>query len=551
MNGAEPGPRSTVNMEASKSVPVDRRKTGKGSAFWFSIIALIISTFISALDLSSVGIALPTITENLKGGSNFVWIGSAYALSSTAFIPLSGKLADIFGRKPIMLGSIVLFALGSALAGAAQNMNMLIAARTIQGIGAGSIENMVEIITSDLVPLAERGLYQGIIGLTWAFSSAIGPPIGGVIAEKAWRWLFFMNIPVCVLAFGLVARFLNVRHPAGSLKEKIIRVDWIGNAIVIAGTTLTNIGLAWGGITYPWSSVNVLVPLVLGIILLVVFLLYEFKIPREPTMPYDIFNRTTVSAFFATALHGITSISFIYYLPIYFQACFGNSPIRSSVNMLPTALVIAPFAIVCGVMVQVLNRYLPANLLGWTTTVLGFGLFILLKVNSSVASWVGFQVIISIGIGVLWSSTIFPILAPLPVERTAAALGFFAFSRSFAQSFGITISSTILQNELTKNLPSDFVSRFPDGAQIAYAAIPLIKDLPEPMRSQVRVAFATSMAMIWKVMIGFAGAGLISAVFLEEIPMMSHTDENFGLVEGGKADEKVEVAEKVPDHSSV
>ncbi|KAJ7598410.1 iron permease [Mycena floridula] len=443
MNGAKPRPglRSTVNMEASKLVPVDQPKTGKSSVFWFSIIALIISTFISALDLSSVGIALPTITENPEGGSNFVWISSAYALSSTGFIPLSGKLADIFGRKPIMLGLIVLFASGSALAGVA-HMNVLIAARRI-------------------------------IGLTWAFSSAIGPPIGGVIAEKTLRWLFFMNIPVCVLAFGLVTRFLNVRHPAGSLKEKIIRVDWIGNAIVIAGTTLTYIGLAWGGFTYPWSSVKVLVPLVLGIILLVAFLLYEFKVPREPTMPYDIFNRTTVSAFFATALHGITSIGFI-------LACFGNSPIRSSVNMLPTALVIALFAIVCGVMVQVLNRYLHANLLGWTTTVIGFGLPILLKVN----------IIISIGIGVLWSSTIFPILAPSPVERTAAALGFFAFSRSF--SFGITIASTILQNELTKNLPSDFVSRFPGGAQIVYAAIPLIKDLPEPTRSQVRVAFVTS-----------------------------------------------------------
>ncbi|KAJ7598401.1 iron permease, partial [Mycena floridula] len=419
MNGAKPRPglHSTVNMEASKLVPVDQPETGKSSAFWFSIITLIISTFISKRR-----IAFPTITENPEGGSNFVWIGSAYALSSTDF-----------GRKPIMLGSIVLFALGSALT-----------------------------------------VYHGIIGLTWAFSSAIGPR--WVIAEKAWRWLFFMNIPVCVLAFGLVARFLNVQHPAGSLKEKIIHVDWIGNAIVIVGTTLTYIGLAWGGFTYLWSSVKVLVPLVLGIILLVVFLLYEFKVPREPTMPYDIFNRTTVSAFFATALHGITSISFAYYLPIYFQACFGNSPIRLSVNMLPTALVIAPFAIVCGVIVQVLNRYLPANLLGWTTTVIGFGLLILLKVNSSMASW-------------SWSSTIFPILAPLPVERTAAALDFFAFSRSFAQSFGITIASTILQNELTKNLPSDFVSRFPGGAQIVYAAIPLIKDIPEPMRSQVRVAF--------------------------------------------------------------
>ncbi|KAJ7598412.1 iron permease [Mycena floridula] len=518
-----------MESNSSSTQSLDQPKAGKGAAFWLSIIALIIATFLSALDLTAVSTALPTITADLHGGSDFVWVGSAYALSSTAFLPLSGKMADIFGRKPIMLGSIVLFALGSALSGAAQNMNMLIAARTIQGIGGGSILNMVEIIVSDLVPLAERGLFQGIIGLTWAFASAIGPPLGGVIAEKAWRWLFFLNIPLCVIGFVLVAKCLNVRHPAGSLKEKLARVDWTGNAIVIAGTTLTNIGLAWGGVDSPWSSAKVLVPLILGIALLAVFLLYEFKVPREPTMPYDVFNRTTVSAFFATAIHGITSITIIYYIPIYFQACFGNSPIRSAVNMLPTALIIAPFAILSGVVTQISNRYRPANLIGWAITVIGFGLLTLLKADSSEASWIGFQAVAAIGTGFLFTSTVFPVLAPLPIERTAAALGFFAFSRSFAQALGITISATILQNELTKTLPSNFVSQFPDGAQIAYAAIPLIKDLPEPLRSQVRVAFASSMATIWKVMIGFAGAGLISVAFLKEVPMRTHTDETFGL----------------------
>ncbi|KAJ7584101.1 iron permease [Mycena floridula] len=518
-------------------------KSGKGGAFWFSIVALIISTFLSALDLSIISIALPTITADLKGGSDFVWVGSAYAISSTVFLPLSGKMADIFGRKPIMLGAIILFALGSALSGAAQNIQMLIAARTIQGIGGGSILNMVEIVVSDLVPLAERGVFQGIIGLTWAFASAVGPPLGGVIAQHAWRWIFFLNLPLCLLAFLLVARFLNVRHPEGLLKEKLARVDWFGNVIVIAGTTITNLGLAWGGIDSPWSSVKVLVPLILGIALLVVFVIYEFKVPREPTLPYDIFNRTTVSAFFAAAMHGIASISIICnatdYLPVYFQACLGNSPIRSAVNGLPTALIIAPFAITAGVMTQGLNRYRPANLIGWIFTIVGFGIMSLLKADSPVASWVGFQAVAAIGIGFMYSATVFPILAPLPVERTAAALGFFAFSRSFSQAIGITISSTILQNELTENLPLDFVSQFPDGAQIAYAAIPLIKNLPEPLRSQVRVAFASSMSMVWKVMIGIGGAGLISVVFLEEVPMKTHTDETFGLKQE-KVDQPIE-----------
>ncbi len=173
------------------------RAAGKGTQFWLSFLAIITSIFLSALDLTAVATALPTITADLDGGEDFTWIGSAYSLSSTAFLPLSGALADIFGRKPIMMGSILLFAIGSALAGAAQNINMLIAARSktqgslwlltartdnsallaIQGLGGGGIISLTEILTSDLVPLAERGLYQGMLALTWSFAAGIGPPI--------------------------------------------------------------------------------------------------------------------------------------------------------------------------------------------------------------------------------------------------------------------------------------------------------------------------------------------------------------------------------------
>ncbi|KAJ7595489.1 major facilitator superfamily domain-containing protein [Mycena floridula] len=532
-------PELEPNPSIETAVPPEP-KAKKGSAFWLTIVALVITTFLSALDLTAVSTALPTIVRDLKGGSDFVWVGSAYALSSTAFVPLSGKLADIFGRKPTMLISVALFALGSALSGASQNMRMLIAARTVQGIGGGSILNLVEIVVSDLVPLAERGLYQGIFGMTWAFASAIGPPIGGAIGQTAWRWLFFLNIPLCAIGFILVALFLNVRQPPGSFKEKFVRVDWLGNTIVIAGTTLTNIGLAWGGVDSPWTSAKVLVPLILGLVLLGVFLLYEFKVPLEPTIPYDVVsNRTSLNAFLSTALHGITSISIIYYLPIYFQASFGASPIRSGVDMLPTAFLIAPFAIVAGAMTQISNRYRPANYLGWGLSMVGFGLLSLLKADSSTGSWVGYQIVAGAGTGLLFASTVFAVLAPLPVERTAAALGLFAFSRSFAQTFGLTIASTILQNKLSKTLPAEFVSQFPEGAQIAFAAIPVIKDLPEPLRTEVRAAFATSMSLVWKVMIGVAGLGFLTLPFLKEIPMLTHTDEKFALQQSKKTTEEV------------
>ncbi|TCD69560.1 hypothetical protein EIP91_007184 [Steccherinum ochraceum] len=527
---------ATTNSQETQLPP----GANKGSAFWLSYIAILVATLLSALDLTGVSTALPTITAELNGAENFVWVGSAYALSATAILPLSGGLANIFGRKPIVLICIAFFAVGSALAGAAQNMNMLIAARTVQGIGGGGILNLTEVIISDLVPLAERGLYQGILALVWAFASGIGPPIGGALAQKAsWRWLFYINLPLCGVAFALVVFFLRVRSPKGSIWMKLKRVDWIGNLIVVAGTTLAVTGLTFAGVRFPWDSAQVLAPLIIGLALIVVFVVYEAKVPDEPTIPWEVLsNQTTISGYVSTFTHGLVSIAVVYYLPVYFQACLGDGPIRSGISMFPTALIISPFAMLAGMSTQVLGKYRPANIAGWVFLTAGLGVLSLLKADSNTGQWVGYQIIAAAGQGLLYPATVFPILAPLPVEHTASALAFFAFVRSFAQTWGITISSTVLQNELKKKLPEQFVNQFPQGLEIAYAAIPVIKNLEEPLRTEVRVAFAQSMSIIWKTMIGISGLGLLSLLFLKEIKMVTHTDATYGLSDGERPKSK-------------
>ncbi|KIP04433.1 hypothetical protein PHLGIDRAFT_120696 [Phlebiopsis gigantea 11061_1 CR5-6] len=502
----------------------------RGSAFWLTMLALIVSTFLSALDLTAIGTALPTIVADLNGGDDFSWAGSAYALSSTAVLPLSGSLADIFGRRPVLLGAILFFALGSALNGAAQSMNMLIAARTVQGIGGGAIITLTEIVISDLVPLAERGTFQGVIGLVWALASGVGPPLGGVIAGANWRWLFYMNLPLSGIALVLVWFFLSVRTPDGSMREKFARIDFMGNAIVISGTTLAVVGLTFGGVRFPWSSVQVLAPLIIGLALIAGFMVYEAKIPREPTVPWVILsNRTTVGGYVSTFVHGLTSISIVYYIAIYFQAVLGASSSRSGVNQLALSLTIALFALIAGVFTQVAQRYRPFIAVGWVFIIVGFGITTLFKADSTTAQWVGYQIVVAAGIGLIYTAPVFPILAPLPVNRTAPALAFFAFVRAFAQTWGITIAATVLQNALKAKLPAAFVAQFTGGVEIAYAAIPIIRDLPEPLRAQVRVAFAESMATIWKVMTGISALGVLSILLLKEVPMPTHKDDKYGL----------------------
>ncbi|KAF7792049.1 hypothetical protein EIP86_003077 [Pleurotus ostreatoroseus] len=520
---------------------------GKGSAFWLTFFALAVCTLLSAIDLTAVGLILPTLTKDLNGGDEFAWVGSAYALSSTAVLPLTGSLADAFGRRPIMVAAILFFALGSALAGAAQNMNMMIAGRAIQGIGGGGILNLGEIIMSDLVPLAERGIAQGVFGLTWAFAAAIGPPIGGAFAQRAsWRWLFYLNLPLCGISLFLVLFFLRVRTPPGDIRAKLARIDWIGNFIIIAGATLAITGLTFGGIRFPWDSAQVLAPLIIGLVLMAFFFFYEAKFAEYPCIPWDVVgNLSGLSGYLTTFFHGIVSIALIYYISVYFQACLGAAPIRAGVDTLPAALFIAFFALGAGGTVQAINKYTPPNIAGWVFIVVGFGVMSLLKADSSVAQWVGYQVLATAGIGVLYTAPIFTVLAPLSVERNASALAFFSFVRNFAYTWGVTIAATVLQNELKKKLPDAFLALFSDSVEIAYAAIPVIRTLDEPLRTEVKNAFADSMSVVWKVMIGIGGLGFLSLALIREIPMQQMTDDRFGLHEGEKVSDEEKAAAEV------
>ncbi|KIP07377.1 hypothetical protein PHLGIDRAFT_105716 [Phlebiopsis gigantea 11061_1 CR5-6] len=528
-------------------------RTRKGFRHWLIIFSVLLCLFLSALEFTGVSTALPTIVHDLHG-DDFVWVGSAYALASTALLPVAGGMAEIFGRRETMLISQALFALGSVLCGCAKNMNWLIAARTIQGAGGGGLQALTQIVISDLVSLRERPMYNGLVGVTWGFAAATGPIVGGALADQGqWRWFFYLNIPLTGLAAILVVLFLNLKKPSGSLRGKLGRMDWVGSFLIIASSCATVIGLTWGGVQFPWASANVLVPLVLGLVGLVGFFVYEAIGAQEPIIPFTLVsNRTSLSGYLQNFIAFIVVTCSVYFLPVYYQACRGSSPTRSGVELFGLAMTCGPGAMLTSVTIVITKKYRWQLWFGWVLIVVSMGVISTLHTDSPLSQAVGFPVILGLGTGVLFSAPYFPVLAPLPVSENAHALAFFAFGRLFATVWGVSIGTAVLQTQLTHRLTKEFIAQVPGAGSIAlvYSVIPIIPTLDEPLKREVQDAFAGSIAVIWQVLIGISGLGFLASLAMKGLPLHSNVDERWGMNEesklggGGEANAEVTASEQ-------
>jgi len=401
-------------------------------------------------------------------------------------------------------------------------------------LGSGGCLAVTEIIYADLVPLPQRGIIQAITAVVWASASAIGPTVGGQLATSgAWRWLFYLNLPVTAIAFVLVLIFLRVSTPRVTFAHSIKRIDWIGILVVAGSSASLTLALTWGGLRFQWRSPEVLIPLLIGIIALATFFAIEKYWSIEPMIPWCVLNnRTSISGYLGTAFHGTVSFVAIFFLPVYFQAVKGASPLQSGIDILGMAMFITPASIVCGVTVQIWRCYRPQNYLGWALIITGFSVLTILDIDSTKTKYIGCQIIVGVGLGIVWVSTQFPILAPLPFSNNAHALSFFTFVRCLSQTWGVAIGGAVLQNSLLQNLPRSFTSKLPVGVSVEYSAIDSIASIPEPLQTQVRIGFAASLKELWVVMIGISVFGLLSVPLMKEVNMDIDVDSQWGL-QGG------------------
>ncbi|KAH9956871.1 iron permease [Russula dissimulans] len=516
-----PEPSDTPRQSLSSGIHNHSQGMQRDWKFWCIIFSLQLSSLATAVEVTAIGAALPTIIHDLKG-EQFIWVGSGYGLGSTALVPLCGGLTPIFGRRPVMLSAILLFALGSTTCGAASSMNMLVAGRVVQGLGAGAISSTMQIILSDLVTLRERGTFTGLMALAWAIGGGVGPVIGGSLAETGkWRWIFYLNLPICAMNATLILLFLRLKTTPTNLKEKLGQIDIIGNILITASATSLVIGLTWGGIQYPWSSAHVLSPLVIGFVGLGIFLIYEVYICKPPVSPIMLrMNWTCASGYIQSFV--------INWLPVFFEACKGKSPTGAGVDLFGLSYGTSLVALSTGVAVKKTGKYMTPIFIGWICVIVGAGLLTTLNENITIAKSIGFQIVIAGGLGSIYVTTLFPILASIPVTQTAPAMALFVFSRNFGTIWGAAVGGAILQNELKRKLPASFLEQFPQGAEIAFATIPVIPTLEQPFRDEVRKAFAESLRVLWWVTLALAIAGSLCTIGMEQLQLHAEVDKDWG-----------------------
>ncbi|KAI2843099.1 hypothetical protein CBS11350_5378 [Aspergillus niger] len=501
--------------------------SSRGWRFWLIIAGCAVTSLLTAVESTVTSTALPTISRDLNAGESYIWFVNAFFLSSTAFQPLYGQLADVWGRRWPLISAVAFFALGSGISGGASSSGMLIAGRTVQGVGLGGVNMLVDIVVCDLVPLRERGQIMALIFVVFAVGSSLGPFIGGAFTENVtWRWSFYISLPIA----------------GAAIVQKLKRIDWLGNGLLIASVVAILIALSFGGTTYSWSSWHVVVPLVLGLVgLLVAFPAIQAtpKLCPEPTMPLRLFaNRTSLAAFTLTFLHGMLLYWTIYFLPVYFQGVKSSSPIRSGVQLLPTVIVTVPAAIVAGVVLTKTGRYKPIQIAGFVFMALGMGLFSLLDKNSSTGAWTGFQLLAGIGSGFVITSTLPAAQAELAETDVAASTATWAFLRSLGSVWGVAIPAAIFNNQFASRVAAAGLDKDPRIAAIlgssgAYeqASGDFVSTFPADVQPAIIEAYTGAMQRVWQISVVFAGLGFIIAWLEKEVELRTTLESEFGLKE--------------------
>jgi EmrB/QacA subfamily drug resistance transporter len=478
--------------------------------------ALMLVWFVAGIDQTIVSVALPTIVGDLGGLAHLSWVVTAYLLTLVVTGPIWGKLGDLYGRKRTLQAALVIFLVASALCGLSQNMLELILFRALQGIGGGGLLGTIYAVIGDLVPARERGRYQGILVGTWASATVIAPLVGGFLVDQlSWRWIFYVNLPVGLVALTVIGLTFRVRSATHRP-----RIDYVGAFLLSGALSAIVLVTSLGGNTWPWGSPQLIALAVLAVLLVPAFFLHERR-TAEPIIPPWLWRSR---AFVISSIGGAFSFFVIFgtstYMPLYLQISKGLSPTRSGLQMLPIMAGLTISGIIVGQLVARSGRYRVYPIVGSALVVVGACLLTLIGPGTSMNEVMLILFLLGFGMGMVNPILIVVVQNSVDFSVMGTATSSFSTLRQIGGAFGVTVLGAIFSGRLAGEL----ARRVPVGTHLPRVSSPnAIGALPPKLHAAFENAFSAALHPTFVVSAGMAIASFILLWKLPETPLRTQT----------------------------